>query len=1033
MWLRLAIFFLFVNASVFASTFPVYFVTGVPYGGTSSGSTFGTFVNSSTEMFITYNFLPSGWAWINHPFDVNWTVVNLKNYKRLLLDIKSDTGKVDLFLIDDSTVNGVKSKRYHIDDLSATQYKTIEINLDSFQGIDMTRVKQIQYNPVDASSGVLHQISVRNIFFDQTDVTSTFNTLLIDRLVASGNLSAGAYPSMANYRREIQHLWKGYKYQFVEKYQGVVSSSAYGLIFDPGKGSSSQQDALDYATSEASGYGLLIAIFMNDQPFFDQLLNKTWTIMATSGATNLLAWKVSANGTVADPHSATDADGDVATALMFADILVQKGFWTNTGYSYSTKAQTLIHQYIKNDLEFSRYIRLGDYYNGGRLLTNSSYFSPAWYKNYLLYENQNHDWNPVIAQGYSTISSNPGYSKGLVPDWSNSWGEQSGGNGYTMAWDAIRTYWRLATDKIWFNEPKAQAFLTNASNYIGANKTLASIKFMDLNGNDLYGPNLPLIAMMGAGALGSGDGNYISNWKTVFDGYLNYSYSEKYSFLAVDYDTAGKYDYFGQSLGLLSALLITGAMPNVLTDLVNPGVAPSYVSGAVSTRLHNKSINHVALRLNSTAGGSYISTVDIAQVYSGTGGGAVQFSLPKALWPSLSIVNNPNQAIKDASWEYSVTGSVMSITLSYVISCNWGTGNVATNWNAIDAKKNTYGSWQTDLGNTSIFYPYSGDYLSQLTLNISMGNVSSSARFVYFTVTNAIQMSAADPSWNIRAFSDQVVSESGSAGLARKDASGNILQVLPVKMLLTTNVISFPSSPNAAWLDIYDRQDTTSSVLLRGQNPVALGAYHLGLVVDKQSARTGYYGAILYLELNQGSTTKIDNFEFPDSRLLSEFSTDWGALSQNSGTLANISRQSQGLLDSHVLSFSYTLGVLSGVVGPQAMAYIDLRQHHQLMDLSSYKGLRFWIKTQTNAPIGVVIAATSSVVTDYDDFLYPIHPLPNQWICYTLYFSQFRQAGWGLPAQLSLALANAMTIQFKSLSDRTDEQQTILLDEIELF
>lgn len=1025
MWLRWLFFFTLVNAAVFASTLNFTLMetnSWVSGGGATSA------ILSSSEVGLTYNYVSGGYSGMNvYMHTWPWTpATNFTPYKRLVLDVRSDSEQIDLFLVDSLSST---SKRYHLSGLNGSQYKTIEINLNSFQNVDLSQILNFKFT-VDAS-GSTYRLFVKNIFLDQNEVSSTFNVLLIDRLVASGNLSAGAYPSMANYRRELQHLWKGYKYHFVEKYQSIVPSSVYGMIFDPG--TNNIVEINDYTTSEASGYGLLISLYMNDQAFFDTLLDKTWTIMAAGKATNLPAWKVNANGTIADVNSATDADGDIATALMFADILVQKGFWTNTGKDYSTKAQTLIHQYMINDLEYKRYIRLGDYYNGGRLLTNPSYFSPAWYKDFSLYENQSHDWNPLLSQGYATIAANPGYLKGLVPDWCNSWGEvsvQKGYDGYNMAWEAIRTYWRLALDKVWFNEPKAGTYLSQAKDYLTTYKVISAMNFMTLAGADMYGPKLALDAMMAAGALGSGDSAYISNWKSVFDGYLYYSGSEKYSFLAKDYDTTARYDYFGQSLGLLSALFLSGAMPNILTVLVSPNSAPSLVASHAPSRLHNQSVNKIGLQFSSTGGASYIGTVDIKQLF--TGGAYVQFALPKSSYPSLSIVDGSG-VIKDASWEYAVTGSVMSVTLSYVISCNWVTDNsVSTYWNATDVKQNKQSGWQT-LGGLSTFYPYPADYLSQVTLNISMGEVSASARYVYYTVTNAIQMSAADPSWNIRAFSDQIVSESGSAGLARKDASGNILQVLPVKMLLTTNAIVFPAIPDATWLNVYDRQDTTSSVLLRGQTPAARGTYQLGLVVDKLGARQGAYEAMLYLELNQGSTTKVDSFEFPDSRMLSAFSTDWGSLAQNSGTLTNISRQGQGLMDSHVLSLSYTLGVLEGNRGPQSMAFIDLKQHQQIVDLSVYKGIRFWIKTQTNAPIGLVIAATSSVITDYDDFLYPIHPLPNQWICYTLYFNQFRQAGWGHPASLSSAIANTMTIQFKSLSDRTGEQQTIWLDEIELF
>ena len=70
-------------------------------------------------------------------------------------------------------------------------------------------------------------------------------------------------------------------------------------------------------SSEAMGYGMLIAVYMSDKKTFDSF----WAYVQAHMANGLMSWQVSSGGTSSGTQvsSATDADQDMAWALIMAD------------------------------------------------------------------------------------------------------------------------------------------------------------------------------------------------------------------------------------------------------------------------------------------------------------------------------------------------------------------------------------------------------------------------------------------------------------------------------------------------------------------------------------------------------------------------------------------------------------------------------------------------------------------------------------------------------------------------------------------
>ncbi len=77
--------------------------------------------------------------------------------------------------------------------------------------------------------------------------------------------------------------------------------------------------------SEGIGYGMILALYSNDQEYFNKIWDAGETYMWTGSLYN---WRIYESGTTAGSGAATDAEEDIAAMLIFADELVKKNIWS---------------------------------------------------------------------------------------------------------------------------------------------------------------------------------------------------------------------------------------------------------------------------------------------------------------------------------------------------------------------------------------------------------------------------------------------------------------------------------------------------------------------------------------------------------------------------------------------------------------------------------------------------------------------------------------------------------------------------------
>lgn len=255
----------------------------------------------------------------------------------------------------------------------------------------------------------------------------------------------------------LRHSWDGYRRNFV---------TAEGRVVRPEHGGDT--------VSEAQAYTMLRAAWMDDQTTFDLVWSWTRTHLSRDGLENeaLLGWHWSpaGGGHVVDWNVATDADADVALALLLA-----AARWSTPSSANQTRygddARSIIEALMDHagttDGRRLHFLLPGAWADqradGHGLVLNPSYFSPASYR--LFYGvTGDRRWLSMVSAAYDALDALCADAHGVIPDWVrwlsvDDWAVDGLDDGPRSSWDAVRVPWRVATDLLWFDEPRARRFL----------------------------------------------------------------------------------------------------------------------------------------------------------------------------------------------------------------------------------------------------------------------------------------------------------------------------------------------------------------------------------------------------------------------------------------------------------------------------------------------------------------------------------------------------------------------------------------------
>jgi endo-1,4-beta-D-glucanase Y len=302
--------------------------------------------------------------------------------------------------------------------------------------------------------------------------------------------------------------------------------------------------------SEGIGYGMLIGVYMNDQPMFDKL----WAYAKSHFDGNgLMNWKITSAGATASDGagSATDGDEDMAWALIMA------GKQWNSA-TYTNDAKTLINNVRSHALDGTT-LKPGENF-GGASETNPSYFAPSYYRAFARVTGDA-TWMSVLDQSY-TILANASGSYGLVPNWVNSsgggvTGPSGDGSGPFFGYDACRTPFRIAMDYCETGEPRAKAYLDKIVGFYAMTAPTAINMLKDgytTTGTDPstalgnYSAGMAFYGPAGVGAMAEPQEAFV---KMAYSGLMNQTTGGAMN-------VSGVFTYYNASWGVLSLLAMSG-------------------------------------------------------------------------------------------------------------------------------------------------------------------------------------------------------------------------------------------------------------------------------------------------------------------------------------------------------------------------------------------------------------------------------------------------------------------------------------------
>jgi len=389
----------------------------------------------------------------------------------------------------------------------------------------------------------------------------------------------------------LEHTWAGIKARNIAPYGD-------GLVHRP------KSEMPGDAVSESSAYGMIAALYDNDQTTFNSIWDASESDLwnKTGGYYN---WRWD-NGAVTTDGSgmATDADEDICMMLLFADSLVKKGVWkphtSPLSVDYKTRAKAMMNTIWSQAVTPSYNLSPGAAW-GGDAFVDPGYLAPANYRIFAIADTS-HNWMAVVDQAYKVIQANPGYAHGLLPDWmvpngtwySGSLGYNPFDQGHDMYKDGIRVLWRLGLDWTWNGEPRAKAFLDTAMAFLGADPSLAN--FYKMSGSMVSpdstwslsgaaGPVRPrqehshlTIGMWACASMASSNPSVPAAWAAELVAHRDSPTSDYWGW-AVDpnatdaihaEDTAHNEMYFDQFLAWFGAAVLEGRFSNIWEDLADP-------------------------------------------------------------------------------------------------------------------------------------------------------------------------------------------------------------------------------------------------------------------------------------------------------------------------------------------------------------------------------------------------------------------------------------------------------------------------------
>ena len=311
------------------------------------------------------------------------------------------------------------------------------------------------------------------------------------------------------------------------------------------------------SNSEGIGYGMIAAVYLDDQTLFDNLWKYEQLWIQSDG---LMNWEINPQGTAASgTGAATDGDEDMAFALVMADKRWGGRGSLATSYLDAAKKQIGLIWTNEVDHNLGDVLAPGDQFGGAQII-NISYLAPAYYRIFGRVTGNVDDWNRVVESSYRVLEAalnmaNGNASNGLVPAWSTPAGVPMAPPGKPTNYqlDSCRTPFRIAQDDCWFAEPRALAYVQKISGFYAGIGATHLVDGYALDGTPMPNTGLALAAFVGPAG--------VAAMATPPDFKLR---DDAYAAVA-SLTLLGDSLYYNESWTVLSLLMMTGHLADLTT------------------------------------------------------------------------------------------------------------------------------------------------------------------------------------------------------------------------------------------------------------------------------------------------------------------------------------------------------------------------------------------------------------------------------------------------------------------------------------
>ena len=349
--------------------------------------------------------------------------------------------------------------------------------------------------------------------------------------------------------------------------------------------------------SEGQAYGMLFSALFNEQALFDGL----WLFAADHLNSNgLMHWYIGGYKQIFGTGAATDAEVDMAMALIIACRKVAAGDWPASpqNLDYCQLATTMIQAIWQHEVDHpgpgpsagldnnpgyellpgDSWNSRGDYPAG---ITNLSYFAPGYFRVFAEFTG-NQGWLDVINRGYQIAAlaqSKPGNCARLISNWNTYNGDVQtvpwhGSTSAYWGWDGARFAWRIAVDRYWHDSAASRSVSNQIGGFfgsIGINNVRAEYR---LNGTPVQSYNSAFFMANAASILWAAPSPQAVNCGQA-SGSIRSSRQQAYDSLL----PMAQNDYYNDAWRLLAMLLMTG---NFNYPSGNAGAPPAPSPGQIT-------------------------------------------------------------------------------------------------------------------------------------------------------------------------------------------------------------------------------------------------------------------------------------------------------------------------------------------------------------------------------------------------------------------------------------------------------------------